>query len=80
MKKKSGSQILGDSSIMMGVFLRQHNQLNFGLYYKEMHMCMYAYVRFVIFFSFFAPLGPLRLIIALHFPKKVRQCHNAMIW
>ena len=34
------------------------------------------YVRFVIgFFSFFAPLGPLRLIIIVrHFPK---ECGNA---
>ena len=38
-------------------------------------MCTFVYVRFVIrFLSFFAPLGPLRLIIAWHFPKK---CVNA---
>ena len=38
-------------------------------------MCKYAYVRFVIgFFSFFAYLGPLGLIIVRHFPKK---CGNA---
>ena len=37
-------------------------------------MCAYGYVHFVIgFFSFFAPLGPLGLIIYIivwHFPKK----------
>ena len=38
-------------------------------------MCKYAYVHFVIgFFSFFASLGPLGLIIVRHFPKK---CGNA---
>ena len=38
-------------------------------------MCTYAYVRFVTgFFSFFAPLGPLGLMIVWHFPKK---CGNA---
>ena len=34
-------------------------------------MCTFVYVRFVIrCLSFFAPLAPLRLIIAWHFPKK----------
>ena len=38
-------------------------------------MCTHAYVRFAIgFFPFFAPLGPLGLIIVRHFPKK---CGNA---
>ena len=39
-------------------------------------MCTHAYVRFAIgFFPFFAPLGPLGLIIIVrHFPKK---CDNA---
>ena len=38
-------------------------------------MCTYVYVRFVMrCLSFFAPLGPLRLIIAWHFLKK---CVNA---
>ena len=40
-------------------------------------MCTYVYVRFVIgIFSFFAPLGPLELIIVWHFPKK---CGNDAI-
>ena len=40
-------------------------------------MCTYAYVRFVIgIFSFFAPLGPLELIIVWHFSKK---CGNDTI-
>ena len=40
-------------------------------------MCTYAYVRFVIgIFSFFAPLGPLGLIIVWHFPK---ECGNDAI-
>ena len=73
------------SSIMMGVFLSHHNQSNFGLYYKEMHVfvCMFTYisVRFLIdFFPFSVPLGCLKLIIVQHFPKKVWQCRNAMVW
>ena len=38
----------------------------------------HAYVHFVTgFFPFFAPLGPLGLIIVRHFPKK---CGNAAVW
>ena len=34
-------------------------------------MCTYVHVRFTIgHFFFFAPLGPLGLIIVRHFPKK----------
>ena len=45
-------------------------------------MFTYVYVRFVIgFFSFFAPLGPLRLIIIVAaFPERVWQCRNAVVW
>ena len=34
------------SSTMMGVFLRHHNQSNFRLYYKEMHIFvrMFTYI------------------------------------
>ena len=40
-------------------------------------MCTYVYVRFVTgIFSFFAPLGPLELIIVWHFPRK---CGNDAI-
>ena len=41
-------------------------------------MFTYVYVRFVIgLLSFFAPLGPLGLIIVWHFSKK---CGNAAVW
>ena len=61
---------------MMGVFYRQHDQLSFGLYYKEIHACVRICIRYFCngFFSFFVLLGPLGLIIVWHFLKK---CGNA---
>ena len=65
---------------MMSVFYRCHNQLNFGLCYKEMYT-LYVYVRLHTFCNRFFPFPflrpskrPLRLIIVWHFPKK---CGNA---
>ena len=61
---------------MMGVFYRQHDQLSFGLYYKEIYACVRICIRYFCngFFSFFVLLGPLGLIIVWHFLKK---CGNA---
>ena len=66
---------------MMGVFYRQHDQLSFGLYYKEIHTCVRICIRYFCngFFSFFVLLGPFGLIIAWHFLKKMWQCRNAAV-
>ena len=62
---------------MMAVFWRRHNQLNFGLYYEEMYVCLRTFCN--RYFFLLCALGTPWANHRVAFPEKVRQWRNTAI-